>query len=99
MYNAPDAARLTYFGLHALQHRGQESAGIVTLTYDENRKRWTMPNHKGFGLVLDVFSDGAIFESKLLGSAAIGHNRYSTSGSADNSAGRLRPRAVSGGSW
>jgi amidophosphoribosyltransferase len=93
IYNAPDAARLTYFGLHALQHRGQESAGIATLTFDESRKRWTMPRHKGFGLVLDVFSDAKIFETKLYGSSAIGHNRYSTSGSADNPA-NIQPFVV-----
>ncbi|MFV1981145.1 MAG: amidophosphoribosyltransferase [Rhodothermia bacterium] len=93
IYNAPNSARLTYFGLHALQHRGQESAGITTLTFDENRKRWTMPHHKGFGLVLDVFTDPSVFETKLLGSCAIGHNRYSTSGSADNPA-NIQPFVV-----
>jgi amidophosphoribosyltransferase len=93
IYNATDAARLTYFGLHALQHRGQESAGITTLTYDESKKRWIMPRHKGFGLVLDVFSDPSIFETKLLGSSSIGHNRYSTSGSADNPA-NIQPFVV-----
>lgn len=93
MYNAPNAARMTYFGLHALQHRGQESAGIVTLTFDEVRKRWTMPRHKGFGLVLDVFTDPSVFETKLLGSCSIGHNRYSTSGSADNPA-NIQPFVV-----
>jgi len=93
IYNASDAARLTYFGLHALQHRGQESAGIVTLTYDESKQRHVMPVHKGFGLVLDVFSDPTLFETKLLGSSAIGHNRYSTSGSADNPA-NIQPFVV-----
>lgn len=93
IYNAPEAARLTYFGLHALQHRGQESAGIVTLTFDERKKRHVMPVHKGFGLVLDVFTDPGLFETKLLGSSAIGHNRYSTSGSADNPA-NIQPFVV-----
>jgi amidophosphoribosyltransferase len=93
IYNTSEAARLTYFGLHALQHRGQESAGIATLTFDESRKRWIMPRHKGFGLVLDVFSDPSVFETKLLGSSAIGHNRYSTSGSADNPA-NIQPFVV-----
>lgn len=93
IFNANDAARITYFGLHALQHRGQESAGITTLTFDESRKRWTMPCHKGFGLVLDVFSDPSIFETKLLGSSGIGHNRYSTSGSSDNPA-NIQPFVV-----
>ncbi|HMB92893.1 MAG TPA: amidophosphoribosyltransferase [Rhodothermales bacterium] len=84
IFNAPEAARLTYFGLHALQHRGQESTGIVTSTYDERRKKPIMPIHKDFGLVLDAFKDPEIFSSKLLGDSAIGHDRYSTSGSSDN---------------
>lgn len=83
-FNDPEAARHTYYGLHALQHRGQESSGIVTSTYDEQKKQPVMPSHKDFGLVLDVFDDPSIFEQKLLGDAAIGHNRYSTSGSAAN---------------
>ena len=86
IFNVPDAARLTYFGLHALQHRGQESCGIVTSTYDEQRRRHVMPMHKGFGLVLDIFNDPDIFHSMLLGDAAIGHTRYSTSGSSQNRA-------------
>jgi len=93
VYNAPNAARLIYYGLHALQHRGQESAGIVTSTYDEVRQRPVMPVHKGFGLVLDVFDDPSIFETKLLGRAGIGHNRYSTSGSATNPA-NIQPFVV-----
>lgn len=86
IYNTPKAAQNTYYGLHALQHRGQESAGIVTSTYDEQKQQPVMPAHKDFGLVLDVFDDQSIFERKLLGNAAIGHNRYSTSGSATNKA-------------
>lgn len=93
IFNAPDAARKIYYGLHALQHRGQESSGIVTSTFDERKQRWVMPSHNGFGLVLDVFDDPAIFETKLLGMAGIGHNRYSTSGSADNSA-NIQPLVV-----
>ncbi|HYE95536.1 MAG TPA: amidophosphoribosyltransferase, partial [Rubricoccaceae bacterium] len=84
IFNHPEAARLTYFGLHALQHRGQESAGIVTATFDEAKGRPAMPAHKDFGLVLDVFHDEDLFESTLLGDSAIGHTRYSTSGSATN---------------
>ena len=68
-----DAARLTYLGLYALQHRGQESAGIVTWDGD------TAYQHKEMGLVNRVFSDEAIFD-KLPGHVAIGHVRYSTSG-------------------
>ncbi len=86
VFNSTEAAQLTYYGLHALQHRGQEASGIVTSTYDENKKRWMMPIHKDNGLVLDVFNDPTLFESKLLGMSAIGHNRYSTSGSSNNSA-------------
>ena len=93
IFNHPDAARLTYFGLHALQHRGQESAGIVTATYDEAKDRRVMPTHRAFGLVLDAFSDPALFESTLLGDAAIGHTRYSTSGSSTNPA-NIQPFVV-----
>ncbi len=84
VYNASNAAKLTYLGLHGLQHRGQEASGIVTSTFDENKKKWLMPVHKDHGLVLDVFNDPAIFDSHLLGMSAIGHNRYSTSGASDN---------------
>lgn len=84
VFNAPDASRLIYLGLHALQHRGQESAGIATSTYDESRQKQVMPTHKDSGLVLDVFRDPQVFDTKLLGSAGIGHNRYSTSGSSEN---------------
>ncbi len=93
IFNIPDAARLTYFGLHALQHRGQESCGIVTSTYDEHRQRRIMPAAKDFGLVLDVFADPSIFDRVLLGDAAIGHTRYSTSGSSVNRA-NIQPLRV-----
>src|SRR5699024_4565416 len=84
--NHPDASLFTYYGLHALQHRGQESAGIVSSVYDEQKKRWTMPAHRDFGLVLNVFDDRQIFDEELNGRSAIGHNRYATSGSAKNPA-------------
>lgn len=93
IYNAPDAARKIYYGLHALQHRGQESSGIVTSAYDETKKRPVMLAHRDHGLVLDVFSDSSLFETKLLGDAGIGHNRYSTSGSSDNKA-NIQPLTV-----
>lgn len=93
IFNAPDAARKIYYGLHALQHRGQESSGIVTSTYDEHKQRQVMQSHRGFGLVLDVFDDPHLFETKLLGMSGIGHNRYSTSGSADNAA-NIQPLVV-----
>lgn len=73
IYGHPDAARLTYFGLYALQHRGQESCGIVT--GDGCRVR----QHRGLGLVAEVF-DPQILE-QLSGNLAIGHVRYSTTGS------------------
>jgi amidophosphoribosyltransferase len=69
-----DAARITYFGLFALQHRGQESAGIAI---SENR---TIRCHKAMGLVTQVF-DEDILKGMQAGRIAIGHTRYSTCGS------------------
>jgi amidophosphoribosyltransferase len=86
IFDHSDAALLTYYGLHALQHRGQESAGIVTSYFDEKKDRHVMPMHKDFGLVLSVFGDDKIFKRELKGRNAIGHNRYSTSGSSKNPA-------------
>ncbi len=68
-----DVARLTYFALFALQHRGQESAGIATT---DGRK---LQLHTGMGLVSQVFNEETL--SHLTGHIAIGHNRYSTRGS------------------
>jgi amidophosphoribosyltransferase len=68
----PDAAHLTYYGLHALQHRGQESAGIVST----NGERFFV--QRGAGLVTEIFNNDSL--SKLQGSTAIGHVRYSTAG-------------------
>ena len=68
----PDAARQAYLGLYALQHRGQESAGIATADYTN------LYNIKGMGLVADIFTDDVL--SKLPGELAIGHTRYSTTG-------------------
>ncbi|MBW2411355.1 MAG: class II glutamine amidotransferase, partial [Deltaproteobacteria bacterium] len=70
----PDAATLTYFGLYALQHRGQESAGISVV-----KEPGRIAEHKGMGLVSDVF-DMSLLE-QLEGYCAIGHVRYSTTGS------------------
>jgi amidophosphoribosyltransferase len=67
-----DVARLTFFGLYALQHRGQESAGITT---SDGRVAYT---HKGMGLVAQVFDEENL--RPLEGNLAIGHNRYSTTG-------------------
>jgi len=74
IWKATDAAALTALGLHALQHRGQEAAGIVTL--DEEG---IFHAHKGQGLVGDIFSDAKVMGG-LRGTAAIGHNRYATTG-------------------
>jgi amidophosphoribosyltransferase len=63
---------LAYLGLHALQHRGQESAGIVTSDGERLRQ------HKSMGLVADIFSEEVL--SSLRGILAIGHTRYSTAG-------------------
>ena len=93
IFNHPEAARHIYYGLHALQHRGQESAGIVTSTYDEADQEPVMPSHKDFGLVLDVFDDPDLFDTQLLGDAGIGHNRYSTTGGANNRA-NIQPFVV-----
>ncbi|HUV31506.1 MAG TPA: amidophosphoribosyltransferase [Acidobacteriota bacterium] len=73
IYGNPRAAELTYLGLYALQHRGQESAGIVT---SENG-RFNL--HKSMGEVSEVFGDRQNI-TRLTGSIAIGHTRYSTTG-------------------
>jgi amidophosphoribosyltransferase len=81
IFGAADSALKTYYGLHALQHRGQEAAGIVTQHINENAHS-VFNVHKGEGLVSEVFADSTIFENFLTGHSAIGHNRYSTTGSA-----------------
>jgi amidophosphoribosyltransferase len=73
VYGHPNAAELTYYGLYALQHRGQESAGIVT---SDGREFHT---HKGMGLVSQVFKGSVLHD--MAGPIAIGHTRYSTTGS------------------
>ncbi|MBI4323885.1 MAG: amidophosphoribosyltransferase [Chloroflexi bacterium] len=73
VYGHPNAAELAYYGLYALQHRGQESAGIVTSDGRQFLK------YIGMGLVSQVFN-GAILHD-LVGSMAVGHTRYSTAGS------------------
>ena len=72
IHGHPDAARQAYLGLYALQHRGQESAGIATA--DGQR----LANIKGMGLVSEIFTEDVL--AKLPGSMAIGHTRYSTTG-------------------
>jgi len=75
VYGHPEAANLVYLGLYALQHRGQESAGIVASTHSKMRLE------VGMGLVADVFDPIRIL--KLPGPLAIGHNRYSTAGKSE----------------
>ncbi len=79
VFNHPDAALMTYYALHALQHRGQEAAGIVAAKMEDEKVRFAA--HKDEGLVLEVFSEQGLLTEQLRGSAAIGHNRYSTTGS------------------
>ena len=73
VYGLEEAAKLTYFGLYALQHRGQESAGIVA---SDGRH---VVEHKAMGLVPDMFGEEVL--SRLKGNMALGHVRYSTTGS------------------
>jgi amidophosphoribosyltransferase len=73
VFGHPNAAELSYYGLYALQHRGQESAGIVVSDGKQFR------THKGMGLVSQVF-DGEVLHD-LVGNIAVGHTRYSTTGS------------------
>jgi amidophosphoribosyltransferase len=72
IYAHPEAEKLAYLGLHALQHRGQESAGIVT------SDGMTLHMHKAMGLVADIFQEAVL--AKLPGTLGIGHTRYSTAG-------------------
>ncbi len=72
VYGHPEAANLAYLGLYAMQHRGQESTGIVT---SDRASHYT---EIGMGLVADIFSKDKI--ALLRGDMAIGHNRYSTTG-------------------
>lgn len=73
-YNLPNAAELAYYGLYALQHRGQESAGIVSTDSTH------LYAYRDSGLVADIFRNPKTIRA-LQGSVAIGHNRYSTTGS------------------
>ncbi|WP_071458400.1 amidophosphoribosyltransferase [Bacillus massilinigeriensis] len=72
VWNHPDAAQITYYGLHSLQHRGQEGTGIVVTDGLD------MKTKKGEGLVTEIFTTDAIQE--LTGTGAIGHVRYATAG-------------------
>ncbi|HEX4633089.1 MAG TPA: amidophosphoribosyltransferase, partial [Gemmatimonadales bacterium] len=70
----PDAARVAYLGLYSLQHRGQESSGIVAVDGEGVAR-----SHRGMGLVSENFPDQVL--ASLTGDVAIGHTRYSTAGS------------------
>lgn len=83
IFGTDDAAINTYYGLHALQHRGQEASGIVTRDFNNNNKP-KFNIYKGEGLVSEVFADSKVFKNVLIGTAAIGHNRYSTTGSSES---------------
>jgi amidophosphoribosyltransferase len=72
VYGHPEAANLAYLGLYALQHRGQESAGIVASTGAD------LNQHRAMGEVEEIFQPSVL--AKLPGSSAIGHTRYSTAG-------------------
>ncbi|MGG4036256.1 amidophosphoribosyltransferase [Paenibacillus cisolokensis] len=74
VFGIPNAASLSYYGLHALQHRGEESAGISTVDSGSGR----LVYHRGMGLVKEVFDQNTL--ESLVGDRAIGHVRYSTSG-------------------
>ncbi|GAB4296964.1 MAG: amidophosphoribosyltransferase [Ignavibacteriaceae bacterium] len=82
----------TYYGLHSLQHRGQEACGIITREVNSSGKS-VFHHYKGEGLVSEVFGDSEIFHKKLPGDIAIGHNRYSTTGAA-NSVKNIQPFVV-----
>ncbi len=85
VFKHEDAARITYLGLYALQHRGQESAGIVST---DGRQLYV---ERGMGHVAEIFEEGTL--SRLKGDVAIGHTRYSTAG--DSSIKNAQPIEVS----
>jgi len=85
VHNHPQAAKITYLGLYALQHRGQESAGIVV------SDGLNTSVHRGLGLVDSVFNEDIL--ATLPGNFAIGHNRYSTTGS--TSPANIQPLLIS----
>jgi amidophosphoribosyltransferase len=84
IFDHPEAAKLTYLGLYALQHRGQEAAGIASSDGAD------VYSHKSLGHVQEIFTPAVI--AHLLGSAAIGHTRYSTAG--DNTVMNAQPVVI-----
>ena len=79
------------------QHRGQEASGIVTVYEEDGTGKPRFGVHKGEGLVLDVFGEHDVFTKTLRGRSAIGHNRYSTTGS--NSLANIQPFQVQLHGW
>jgi len=75
IYNHPEASNLAYLGLYALQHRGQESAGIVSSDHRH------LHHYRQMGLVSEIFTKETL--KRLSGRSAIGHVRYSTAGSSE----------------
>jgi len=86
IFGNPEAAVMAYYGLHALQHRGQEASGIVSSEFAGGGKKSKFNAFKGIGLVSDIFKDDETLKTVLKGSGAIGHNRYSTTGATGNKA-------------
>ncbi len=82
VYGVSGASKDIYYGLNALQHRGQEAAGIVTRERKTDKTFFNV--HRGPGLVADVFRDEKLLTEVLKGDAGIGHDRYSTTGSTEN---------------
>lgn len=76
IWGHPESSRMTYFGLHSLQHRGQEGAGIVS------NDQGMLKGHRDLGLLTEVFGKAENLE-KLTGNAAVGHVRYATSGTGE----------------
>ncbi len=93
VFGHPAAAQMTFFGLLAQQHRGQEGSGIVTAHIDPESGKPRFHVHKDFGLVNDVYKEGRILAESLPGTLAIGHNRYSTAGASNNKA-NIQPFTV-----
>jgi amidophosphoribosyltransferase len=94
VFGHPAAAQMTYFGLLAQQHRGQEGSGIVTSDFDQVSAKHRFHVYKDFGLVTDVYKDEKVLTEVLKGTSAIGHNRYSTAGASNNKA-NIQPFTVS----
>lgn len=93
IFGHPEAAVMTYYGLHASQHRGQEAAGIVSSEFLRHRGRSKFNILKGTGLVSEIFAADETFKETLRGTSAIGHNRYSTTGATKNKA-NIQPLTV-----